>query len=101
MPQLAAGPRLDRPLLCVGETDGWKGIRNGELLARMEQERIDVFITGDRNLQFQQHLPAASVAVVVLAARSTRLAETMPLMAEVLAQLPTLRPGTVTFIPES
>lgn len=41
---------------------GWKGIRNGELLARMEQERIDVFITGDRNLQFQQHLPAASVA---------------------------------------
>ncbi len=51
---------------------GWNGIRNGELLARMEQERIDVFITGDRNLQFQQHLPAASVAVVVLAARSVR-----------------------------
>ncbi|MBA3352032.1 MAG: DUF5615 family PIN-like protein [Blastocatellia bacterium] len=80
---------------------GWKGIKNGELLSRMEQERIDVFITGDRNLQFQQHLPTASVAVVVLVARSTRLAETMPLMAEVLTRLPTLRPGTVTFIPES
>ena len=80
---------------------GWQGIRNGELLARMKQERIDVFITGDRNLQFQQDLPTASVAVVVLVARSTRLAETMPLMAEVLAQLPTLRPATVTFIPES
>ena len=78
---------------------GWKGIRNGELLVRMEQERIDVFITGDRNLQFQQHLPAARVAVVVLAAGSTRLAETMPLMAEVLARLPRLRPGTITFIP--
>ena len=97
--------RLGRALtghFCVSvQRMGWKGIRNGDLLARMEQERIDVFITGDRNLQFQQHLPAASVAVVVLAARSTRLAETMPLMAEVLARLPTLRPGTATFIPES
>lgn len=97
--------RLGRALtghFCVSvQRMGWKGIRNGELLARMEQERIDVFIPGDLNLQFQQHLPAASVAVVVLAARSTRLAETMPLMAEVLGQLPTLRPGTVTFIPES
>ena len=41
------------------------------------------------------------MAVVVLAARSTRLAETMPLIAEVLAQLPKLRPGTATLIPES
>jgi hypothetical protein len=80
---------------------GWNGIRNGELLRRMEQERIDVFITGDRNLQFQQHLPATQVAVVVLTAKSTRLAETMPLMAEVLARLPTLGPGTMTSIPES
>ncbi|MEO5718672.1 MAG: hypothetical protein ABIR29_08890 [Chthoniobacterales bacterium] len=56
----------------------------------MEEEKINLFITGDQNLQFQQHLPAASVAVVVLAARRTRLAETMPVMAEVLAQLPTL-----------
>ena len=78
---------------------GWKGVKNGELIARMEQERIDVFITGDRNLQFQQRLAAASLAVVLLAGKSTRLADTMPLMADVLAQLPTLRPGTMTVIP--
>ena len=77
---------------------GWSGIKNGELLALMRQERFDVFLTGDRNLQFQQHLPAASVAVVVLAAESTRLADTMPLMARVLAVLPSLQPGTVTVI---
>ncbi len=53
---------------------GWSGIKNGELLDKMRQERFDVFITGDRNLQFQQHLPTAGVAVVVLRARSTRLA---------------------------
>lgn len=64
----------------------------------MREERFDVFLTGDRNLQFQQHLPAAGVAVVVLAGMSTRLADTMPLMARVLAVLPSLQPGTVTVI---
>lgn len=33
---------------------GWSGLRNGELMEKMRQERFDVFITGDRNLQFQQ-----------------------------------------------
>lgn len=78
---------------------GWSGLKNGELLARMQQERIDVFLTGDRNLQFQQRLPAAGIAVVLLAGKSTRLADTLPLVAEVLAQLPALRPGTITVIP--
>ena len=77
---------------------GWSGIKNGELLDKMRQERFDVFITGDRNLQFQQHLPATGVAVVVLRAGSTRLAETLPLMKEVLEQIESLGPGTVTTI---
>ena len=77
---------------------GWSGIKNGELLDKMRQERFDVFITGDRNLQFQQHLPATGVAVVVLRVGSTRLAETLPLMKEVLEQIESLGPGTVTTI---
>ena len=80
---------------------GWSGIRNGELLEKMRQERFDVFITGDRNLQFQQNLPVAGVAVVVLRAGSTRLAETLPLMSALLALLPNVKPGTVTFLPRS
>ena len=43
-------------------------------------------------------LPVAGVAVVVLRAGSTRLAETLPLMKEVLEQIESLRPGTVTII---
>jgi hypothetical protein len=80
---------------------GWSGIRNGELLEKMRQERFDVFITGDRNLQFQQNLPVAGVAVVALRAGSTRLAETLPLMKQLLALLPKLKAGTITFIPEA
>jgi hypothetical protein len=59
---------------------GWSGIRNGELLEKMRQERFDVFITGDRNLQFQQNLPATGIAVVVLRAGSTPFAGTLPQM---------------------
>ena len=82
------------------QAQGWSGIRNGELLEKMQQEHFDVFITGDRNLQFQRNLPAADVAVVVLHAGSTRLAETLPLMPPLLALLPNVTPGTVTFLPE-
>lgn len=79
---------------------GWSGIRNGELLEKMRQERFDVFITGDRNLQFQENLPAAGVAVIVLRAGSTRLAETLPVMSLLLTLLPSLKRGTLTFLPE-
>ena len=38
---------------------GWAGIQNGELL-RLAQSQFDVFVTRDRNLSFQQHLPQFS-----------------------------------------
>ena len=34
---------------------GWKGLRNGELLARAERE-FEVFLTIDRNIEYQQNL---------------------------------------------
>ncbi len=79
---------------------GWSGTKNGELLARMREERFDVFLTGDRNLQFQQHLPDSGIAVVLLKAKSTKLADTLPRMPELLTRLPSLQPGTIAIIPE-
>lgn len=76
---------------------GWAGIKNGRLLALAEQE-FDVFITGDRNLSFQQNTTNLRLAVIVLAAASTKLQDTLPLMPAVLAQLPLCRPGMVTVL---
>jgi predicted nuclease of predicted toxin-antitoxin system len=73
---------------------GWGGIKNGALLALAEKE-FDVFITGDRNLGFQQAVSSFEIAVVVLHAPSTQLHHTLPLMAKVLTLLPTLNPGQV------
>jgi len=67
-------------------------VKNGMLLA-LAQAQLDVFITGDRNLAFQQNLVEFSIAVVVLQAESIRLIHTRPLMSKVLALLPNLKPG--------
>ena len=76
---------------------GWDGIKNGRLLA-LAQADFHVFITGDRNLSFQQNLPAFTIAVVVLKAESVRLIHTRPLMPKVLALLSSLRPGQVVTV---
>lgn len=76
---------------------GWAGIKNGRLLA-LAQGSFQVFITGDRNLSFQQNLPRFSLAVVILRAESIRLAHTRPLMPKLLAMLPSLKPGQIVSI---
>ena len=74
---------------------GWSGVCNGELLALAERNRFDVFLTGDRNLSFQQDTSRFRLAIVVLESPGTQLHETMPLMAKVLALLTAIRPGQV------
>ena len=76
---------------------GWAGLKNGELLARANGQ-YDVFVTMDANLSFQQHFAGSQIAVVVLKAASNRLADTRSLMPKVLELLPTLSPGTCTFV---
>ncbi len=75
---------------------GASGLVNGELLARIAQTSgCDVFITGDRNMPFQQSLTSRPFAIVILRARSNRIADLSPLMPEVVAALPELRAGEV------
>jgi hypothetical protein len=40
---------------------GWSGSRNGELLTR-SAGRVDVFVTADQNLEYQQNLRNLPVA---------------------------------------
>ena len=76
---------------------GWAAIKNGELLALAEQQ-FDVFVTVDRNLSFQQNLAALSIALVVLHARTNRLADLRPLVPKVLAAIESAIPGAITVV---
>ena len=76
---------------------GWGGITNGKLLALAAAE-FDVFVTVDRNLSFQQHLPKYDIAVVLLLARTNRVADLVALVPELLNTLPQVVKGNVTKI---
>ena len=76
---------------------GWRGTKNGALLS-LAQSQFDVFVTSDRNLQFQNVAANYSIAVVVFASLSTRLGDTLLLVPKLLGMLNQLQPGTVTII---
>ena len=76
---------------------GWAGLKNGKLLTRAQDE-FEVLISMDGSIAAQQNLSKYKIAVVGLKARSNRLEDTSPLMPQVLALLPNLKPGTITFV---
>lgn len=76
---------------------GWAGVKNGELL-RLAQAQFDVFVTVDRNLSFQQHLPQFSIAVIVLQASTNRLHDLRPLMPQLQQVIVAAPKGQVTWV---
>jgi hypothetical protein len=76
---------------------GWTAITNGALLALVSQH-FDVFVTVDRNLAFQQNLEALPIAVVVLRAKSNRLAELRLLIPALIAALDDIEPRTLRIV---
>ena len=75
----------------------WANLKNGELLQRAQTE-FDVFVTVDRNLPHQQNLPRYDVAVVVLRAKTNRLADLQKLLPELLNVLESAPKGAATFV---
>jgi len=92
--------RRDLPGLDISTVadEGWLGRRNGHLLRAMAEARFTHLVTVDRNLTFQQNVAAAGVAILVVHARTNRITELRPLMAEVVAMLPTVAPGQVMYV---
>ena len=95
--------RLGRALAdhtCASVQDmGWSGLTNGVLLEKAQLE-FDVFLTGDRNLSFQQNVSKFDIAVVVLKAKSTRLNDALLLTPQLMAILKSLMAGQVVEIGE-
>ena len=76
---------------------GWASIQNGELLA-LAAQHFDVFVTVDRNLSFQQHLVSVQIAVLVLRAKTNRLADLRPLLPDLLQAIESAQPGVARLV---
>lgn len=73
----------------------WAGLSNGELLRQASAAGFDVFITGDQNLQYQQNLTQITVGIIVVAARSNRIEDLLPLVPKLMDAISIVHPGEV------
>jgi hypothetical protein len=47
---------------------GWAGLKNGELIRTAEENGVEVFLTGDGTLSYEQNLTGRRMAIVALTA---------------------------------
>jgi len=55
---------------------GWGGIKNGPLLA-LAESTFDVFLSGDKNLRYQQNLAGRRLAVIVFPSNRLSVVKTL------------------------
>ena len=77
---------------------GWLGKVNGELLA-LARDEFDVLITLDRDMECQQNLTAADVAVIVLRAGTDDINVLRTLVPQIFERLHTIERGNFYSIP--
>jgi len=73
---------------------GWEHVEDGTLLSLAAAE-FDAFVTVDKDLPFQQDIASFDIAVIILRARTTRLADLRELFDLLHEALKMARPGTV------
>jgi uncharacterized protein DUF5615 len=72
---------------------GWAGRKNGELLSLAENAGFQVFVSLDQGIEWQQNLTGRNIAVILLRAKSNRLADLIPLTEKILMSLSSIEPG--------
>ncbi|MGI8914899.1 MAG: DUF5615 family PIN-like protein [Chloroflexota bacterium] len=76
----------------------WNGIVNGDLL-RLASSLFAVFLTCDRNMQYQQNLANIGIAIVVLAVPRNSIVAIRPIVSDILSALSSsLEPGTAIVV---
>lgn len=74
---------------------GWEGLKNGQLLRNAEASGFDVFITADKQLQYQQNLTERRLALIILDSLFITYRDIAPLAPLVLDNLRTIKPGAI------
>ena len=74
---------------------GLAGKKNGELLSLAEADGFEVFITLERGIAYPQNLSGRNIAVMLICAKSSRLADLISRVADILAAVAAIEPGQV------
>jgi len=71
---------------------GWAGLKNGELLKVAEENGIDVLLTGDGTLSYEQNLMGRHLAIVALSAIQLPIIKTH--LPKIIAAIDDAAPGS-------
>src|SRR5258706_12297014 len=76
---------------------GWTGVTNGKLIA-LAQERFDVLVTIDQNLEHQQNLTKLMVGLIVVSVPDNKIEYFRPIFSQLLKAVESVNPGQVIHI---
>jgi hypothetical protein len=65
------------------------------LLGLAESARFEIFVTMDKGLEYEQNLAGRSIAILILRAKSNRLADLLPLPPDLLRTMKLTRGGEI------
>jgi hypothetical protein len=71
------------------------GLKNGVLLAAAEAASFEILITTDQEIPYQQNLEGLRISIIILCARTNRLADLEGLVPAVLFSLRSIEAGQV------
>jgi predicted nuclease of predicted toxin-antitoxin system len=84
-------------MVATVEEAGFKGLKNGQLLASAVGN-FDVLVTVDQNLPQQQNLASFHISILLLVAKSNRYTDLKLLMPQALTALKRIKPGEIVRI---
>jgi predicted nuclease of predicted toxin-antitoxin system len=87
----------DHECITVPEA-GLAGKDNGELLSAAEKLGFDVFLTLDKDFQYEQSLTGRAIAVLIFRAKSSQIDDLLPLVPRCLAELRSIKFGQLVRI---
>ncbi len=77
---------------------GFKGLKNGNLIAAASEAGFEVLVSVDKNIEHQQNKANLPLAILVLSANNNRLESLLPLMQKALEVLENIKTGEIITI---
>ena len=74
---------------------GWSGLKNGTLMTKAIKNNFDIFLTIDKNIEYQQNLKSYQIAVVVINTASSKLENLEKLLPKFKQDINTFEKGKV------
>ena len=98
---IALGAQLGEQIPCSSVRDeGWQGLTNGALLARMVEHGFTILVTADRNLVYQQPLARLNLATVEVT-RPLHRAAVLARVVAIAEAVRSVQPGASMEVPAS